>query len=74
MTDEADNRSITVTVAALKAYEAAVRARSTLAVEKMRASDTLDAAKLSYELAVAAESDAMDAELRAAATLHGRKP
>lgn len=62
-----DQRTVTVTIAQLKAFEAAVRERYSLLAVKMRADDAVTAAKEAYDRA-------LDAELAATKALHGAKP
>lgn len=64
-------RTVTVTVAKLKAFEGAVHARESQRYRKQEAWRLLDAAKLEYERAVLAESDAIDVEIAATNALHG---
>jgi hypothetical protein len=65
-----DERIVTVKVATLKAYDAAVRARYEALVRRMGAVRQYDAAKMELERERLAESDAIDAELAATAALH----
>jgi len=53
-----DQRTVTTTVARLKAFEAATRAREDARLKAARASDALDVAKAELERARRAESDA----------------
>jgi hypothetical protein len=66
-----DNRTVTVTVSKLAAFEAAVRARYEARLKQIRASMALDVAKNEYERSLLAESDAIDCELAACRALHG---
>jgi hypothetical protein len=69
-----DQRTITVTIAQLKAFDAAVRTRYEARLKQIRASMALDAAKDEYDRALLGESDAIDAELAATKALHGANP
>jgi hypothetical protein len=66
-----DQRTVTITVATLKAYEAAVHKRESARLHRARMSDALDAARLAYERATLDESNAIDAEIAATQALHG---
>lgn len=68
-----DQRTVTVTIATLKAYEAAVHKRESLRLARARASDALDAAKLAYERITLDESNAIDEEIAATNALHGKE-
>jgi 16S rRNA U516 pseudouridylate synthase RsuA-like enzyme len=72
MEETDDQRTVTITVAKLKAYEEAVRKRYACAVSAKMAYDALEEAKAGLELARQQESMAIDAELKATAVLHGR--
>lgn len=65
-----DERMVTVTVAKLKAFKAAVRERARLLVAKERLAYALKAAEDAYRAAALAETNAVDAEIAATKALH----
>lgn len=65
-----DQRVVTTTVARLKAFEAAVRARQDARCRADRAYDAFEKAKEHLERARKEESNAQDAETNAAAALY----
>lgn len=72
MEETDDRRTVTVSVAKLKAYEDAVKKRYVCALSSKIAYDALEEARVGLELARQEESMAIDAELKATAVLHGR--
>lgn len=69
-----DDRTVTVTVRELKAFEAAMFARMNAQLKVMRAADAVVAANNAHKKAHDEESAAIDAALAATEALHKGKP